>query len=214
MRESRRLPSSAEYFKNISESNALNKQGAQDGIINRMQQLPDKMKNLNYDLSKERLVKHRFDYNLYKPSAVKTSSKNGGTISQQPRITIFEHALVGRASPNILGVKSYSSLDLIRKYNNRKENKKVPENIQNDDPFDMIIIKSWEYKARLVQYPNIDSLYNKGKGGAWNKTKKPLNFTEERAKSQKDHPGPNRYKISTNAFGKKVELPLLVQKRK
>ena len=81
MRNSRQLPSSAEYFEDIIKSNTLSKEGA-IGWHHKSHddRLPDKMKHSEIREIEARSaeIPSVFDYCLYRPSAVKISSKKGG----------------------------------------------------------------------------------------------------------------------------------------
>ena len=210
MRNSRQLPSSAEYFDDIIKSNTLSKEGA-IGWHHKSHddKLPDKMKHseLSEIEARSSEIPSVFDYCLYRPSAVKISSKRGGTISQQPRVTIFEeNELVGKSSPNILGVSKYTSMDEVKKFHSRKPKKKVPDKVRKRRTK---LYSDHKQKLERLQdlrgpaaYPNIDALYNKGRGGSWNKTKKPLTFTEEYANARKSVPGP-KYNVPRDSWRNK-----------
>ena len=210
MRNSRQLPSSADYFEDIIKSNTLSKEGA-IGWHHKSHddRLPDKMKHSEIREIEARSaeIPSVFDYCLYRPSAVKISSKKGGTMSKQQRVTIFEeNELVGKSSPNILGVSKYTSMDELKKFHSRKPKKNVPDAIkkrrsklQSDHRQKLQQLRGLRGPAA---YPNTDVFYNKGRGGPrWPiyKRKEP---TGECANARECVPGP-KYNVSRDSWRNK-----------
>ena len=130
-------------------------------------------------------------------------------MSQQPRVTIFEeNELVGKSSPNILGVGKYTSMDELKKFHSRKPKKKVPDTIKKRRSK---LHSDHKQKLKQLQelrgpaaYPNVDVLYNKGRGGLGREIKQtsPLNFTEEYANARKCVPGP-KYNVPRDSWRNK-----------